>query len=272
MVLYKTHSRVYKILLFTMLIFLCAFIENKASSEIISGSVNKEQVIGNSGVVINGKTGVPVTGAIVSIPAKGAGTVTNEMGVFHLDVPKIKPFILAVKAKGYKPFSLIIDKDSDQKPLKLAITEKSQNELVIDTRLHHLGDNNFSNRSANAADFSIYASGPFYFQKFYVDNLDLSRNILLRIGSIIGIDTREAQNLRQSRVMNSSSSPVKVYFNSQQIGEISINGNNHVFSIPSNLLKTNSYNQLKIKTGLNLNSWDHKDYDDIEFMNIVLEF
>jgi len=179
---------------------------------------------------------------------------------------------LSVKAKGYKPFSLIIDKDSEHKPLKIAITEKSQNELVIDDRLHHLGDNNFSSRSANAMDFSIYASGPFYFQEFYVDNIDLSKNILLKIGSIIGIDTKAAQMLRQSRVTTSSSSPVKVYFNSRQIGEISVNGNNHVFRIPSGLLRINSYNQLKIKTGLNLNSIDHRDYDDIEFMNIVLEF
>jgi len=82
MVLYKTHSWVYKILIFAALVFL-VFSANKAFSEIISGSVNKEQVMGSSGVVVDNKTGMPVTGALVSIPAKGTSAVTGETGVFQ---------------------------------------------------------------------------------------------------------------------------------------------------------------------------------------------
>lgn len=243
-----------------------------AFSKILSGCVNKEHIIQESGVVIDGKTGTPVAGALVSIPSAGTKAITNDYGIFKLDVPTKKPVILSVQADGYKPFSLVIKDENISDPLKIAIEEKTKNELVIDTRLHHLGDNKYSNRSANAFEFNAPAAGPYYFKEFFVDNTTSLNNIVLKIGSIIGIDTKIAQSLRQSGVHSSSSSPVKVFLNSQKIGEISFNGDNHLLQIPSGLLRVNSYNNIRIETGINLNAESRTDYDDIEFIHLLLEF
>jgi len=270
MVLFWNKSWNYRGLIIALLLILSLFINNRAASEFLSGTVNKGRVISESGTVLNKQTGKPIAGAKVSIPSANVETRTNQLGKFQLDMPDKKPLILSVKASGYKPFSLIIDESNSQKPMEIGI-EQTDNEVVIDTRLHHLGDNNFSERSANATDFSMPAAGPFYFQEFFLDNTQ-SNNILLKIGSIIGIDTMTARELRQSRVLNSSSSPVKVFFNSHKVGEINFNGNNHIFRIPVSLLRTNSYNHVRIETGVNLNSGSRTDYDDIEFINLMLEF
>ena len=255
-----------------LLIILSIFtlLKDKAFSVTLSAIVKEEHLIKESGIIIDNKTGKSIAGALISIPSKRINTVSDKFGMFQLDVPGKSPLILSVKANGYKPFSLIIDKQKLQNSLKIAIVEETKNEIIIDTELRHLGDNKFSASSANSGDFSISASGHYFFQEFYINNINFENNILLKIGSIIGIDTKTAQSLGQSDVMTSSSSPVKVFFNSQKIGEISFNGNNHIFRIPFELLRLNSYNHVKIETGINLAS--DTDYDDIEFMNLFLEF
>ncbi len=272
MVLLRKKSWGYKIWTFILVIILSLFMGEKSFSKMLSGVVNKEHIIVESGMIVNERTGKPVAGASVSIPSKGTQTLTDESGKFQINIPDTRPLIMSVNAKGYKPFSLIIDENKMQKPMKIAIAEKTNNELVIDTRLHHLGDNKFSDRSANSGDFSTIASGSSYFKEFYIDNSASQSNIWLKIGSIIGIDTLTAQGMRQSNVLTSSSSPVEVFFNSQKIGEIAFNGNNHILRVPSEILRVNSYNHIRIKTGVNLNSSSRKDYDDIEFMHLVLEF
>lgn len=272
MILLKNKSWVYRVLTFILLIILCFFVSEKSYSEILSGIINKERVISESGVIVDRSTGKPVAGALVSVPAEGITAMTDDMGVFQIDMPDKRPLIMAVKAKGYKPFSLIIDEHNTQKPMKIGIAEKTKNEIVIDTRLHHLGDNRFSDRSANSGEFSASASGNSYFKEFYIDKNAPYGEILLKIGSIIGIDTKTAQSMRQSNVLTSSSTPVKVFFNSRKIGEIAFNGNNHAIRVPSELLRLNSHNHVRIETGVNLSSVSRTDYDDIEFIHLVLEF
>jgi len=251
---------------------ICLAVSEKAGSEILSGVVNKEHIISRSGVVLNKDTGNPIAGASVSIPAKGIETKTNDYGEYRLDLPDERPLILAVRAKGYKPFSLILEKNKSNSPMIIAIAEQERNEIIIDTGLHHLGDNKYSDNSANSTDFSAPAAGPYYFKEFFIDSIEPQRSVLLKIGSIIGIDTKTAQSMRQSKVLTSSSTPVKVFFNSQHVGEIDYNGNDHIIKIPSELVRTNSYNHVRIETGININSRSRKDYDDIEFIHLILEF
>lgn len=274
MVLFKNKSWNYRFWTFILIIFLCLYMGENSYSEILSGIVNKEDYVNHNetGTIYNNRTGAPVSGAMVSVPSEGKSAVTNKFGEFQLSIPDKRPLILAVQAEGYRPFSLIIDEDGIQTPMKIGIEEKSRNELVVDTRLHHLGDNKFSDRSANAGDFSSSADGHYYFKEFFVENSESRAGALLKIGSVIGVDTITAQNLRQSNILTSSSSPVEIFFNSRKIGEINANGNNHTFRIPSGLLRVNSYNHVRIDTGINLNSGSHKDYDDMEFIHVVLEF
>ncbi|HSA07546.1 MAG TPA: carboxypeptidase-like regulatory domain-containing protein [Candidatus Gastranaerophilales bacterium] len=271
--MFLNKSWIYKSLIMILIIMSCLISQEKLFAQVLSLSVNKEHILSESGIIIDQKTGKPIPDAKVSIPSKGIETVTDELGIFQLEMPKERPLILSVKADGYKPFSLIIEKTTDNNPFKIGLLEKTGNEIVIDTRLHHLGDNKFSKRSANASDFTTTAIGNVYFQDFYIDNLHFQENIVLKIGSIIGIDTRTAQSLRQSEVSTSASSPVEVFFNSHKIGEIDFNGNNHIIKIPSTLVQANLNNNIKIKTGINLSSSSRrKDYDDIEFIHLILEF
>lgn len=254
-----------------MLLLAWLLFQQPAIPEILSGSVNQEHVIIGSGVIIDGKTGLPVAGALVSLPSENINTITNKNGTFQLHLPDGKPVILSVKKDGYKPFSLAVDKRNLSAPMRLAISEQSLHDIVIDSRLHHLGDDKFSERSANAGDFSAPANGPYFLKEFYIDNINPNNNTLLIIGSIIGIDTIAAQSFRQSNVRSASSSPVKVYLNSEKLGEISLNGDNHVFRIPNYLLRPNRYNIVKVETGVNQDSDRDVDYDDIEFMNLFLK-
>ncbi len=261
----------FKSKIFYLILFCLFVIHQQAFAEILSGSVNKEHVIQRTGVVIDGNSVRPVENAVVSVPSMNIKTHTNSYGEFHLHLPDGKPVIMSVKKAGYSPFSLVVERENSSEPLKIVVAKDTDSHIVIDSDLHHLGDNNFSERSANAMDFSANAAGPYFIREFYLGDINVSEQILLKVGSIIGIDTRIAQSLRQSGVRSSSSSPVKVYLNSQKIGEISFNGDNHVFPIPSNLLKSNRYNIVKIETGVNLDSEDSVDYDDIEFMNLFLD-
>jgi len=254
-----------------LMLFCLLTIQQQASGHILSGSINKEHVVSGTGVVIDGLTVKPLGNAVVSVPSKNIFTRTNANGEFQLHLSGSEPVIMSVKKDGYCPFSLVVSSEDLSQPLKIVLLENSVNQLVIDSELRHLGDNNYSERSANAMDFSAYADGPYFIQEFYLENVDMTGEILLKIGSIIGIDTRIAQSLRQSGVRSSSSSPVKVYVNSQKVGEITFNGDNHAFSVPACLLKPNRYNIIKIETGVNLDAEDSIDYDDIEFMNVFLD-
>ena len=135
----------------------------------------------------------------------------------------------------------------------------------------HIGDNSFSPRSANAQDFSLSSSGPFYSKDFKLKLINAGQELFLIIGSIIGIDTVHAQRLGQSKVLTAHSSAPEIFFNGNKIAEIKINGDNQKIKIPFGLIKQNEQNNLTIKTGRNLYKTSDIDFDDIEFTNILFE-
>lgn len=224
--------------------------------------------------VVDSKTKQGVEFAKVSIPQKNFRTYTDANGNFEL--PRIQinqPTILNVEKEGYRPFSLTVNKGADiaSAPMKIEIVKNEPMDIALDTEILHLGDNSFSKNSANASDFRLKSIGPYYSKDFIMTaNAKKCTNYLV-IGSICGLDTKLAKSLGQNRIKTGAfSTPAEVYFNGKKIGELNVNGDNQHIKIPSSLIKADASNQITIKTGQNVMSRDHLDYDDIEIMNLSI--
>lgn len=269
-------SNLYKVILivfFLVLDFYCISSSKglKCYESSLSGGIKEDSYLveGKNNSVVDVSTGNPVVNAEVSIPSKNIRTFTDKNGNFSFNADLSDSAILAVKAKGYKPFSLTVNHDIMNNPLTLGIS-KSGREIVIDSNLHHLGDNNYSSTSANFDDFKARAENPVFKKNFYVGNISNASSLSLKIGSVIGIDTPVAIKLGQSR-SRSYSTPVRIFLNDKKIGEIKINGDNQEILISRQLINFNSYNKIEIVTGKNLKPRFSVDYDDMEFLNLILE-
>lgn len=234
----------------------------------LTGEVSQQGVL-EKNTVIEKNTGAGVDNAQISIPSKHFSTMTDSSGGFNIPQSMIPPYIMSVKKNGYKPFTLTVTDQSLSAPLILQIEKDDSSSLTIDSDMYHLGDNDYSANSANAGDFRVQSIGPFFNKQFRITAG--KQNFCLRIGSIIGVDTKEAVRLAQSKVIFSYSSPVCIYINAKKIGEIKINGDNQRIPIPKNALKYNDMNEVRIATGINLFQHSYTDYDDIEFMNVSIE-
>lgn len=232
-----------------------------------SSPVNKE----TTGYLKDSLTGKPLEGATVSVPDKGISTTSRADGGFHLDLKADSGnFILSVKKQGYLPFALSAKSSDLLQPFTLHL-EQLQGEIVVDSNIHHLGDNNYSAYSANATSFQLPSEGPVYMKEFYVESLP-PKGMFLKIGTIVGLDTMASRELGQSQI-SAFSSPLSIYVNSVKIAEIGVNADNKIIPIHSGILKPHSKNLLVFQTGVNQVTamTGTLDYDDIEFMNIFLE-
>lgn len=257
---------------YLLTIIFCTSFPSICHAKILAGNINKEDFLEKPHVVIDGATGNPVSGAKISIPSAGIFARTNNSGEFNLDGNFRNPVIMSVKADGYKPFSLTVSEGSLNKPLMLIITKLAGNENVIDSQLHHLGDDNYSANSANSGDFKQKSEGHYFFKEFYVGKIPVNNAAILKLGSIIGLDTEMAKAYGQSKFSISSSTTASVYLNSKKVGEININEDDKEIYLNKKLLRANSYNTLRIETGINKASRHSIDYDDFEFMNLLLVF
>ena len=260
------------ILSLVLIVFMSVLFSDFCNAQILSGNVNKEDFLEKSHIVVDGATGNPVSGAEVSIPSAGIFAKTNDSGQFKLDGSFNSPMILSVQADGYKPFSITINEGKISNPLTIAISKLFGNEMVIDSEIHHLGDDNFSEKSANAEDFKLKAESPDFFKEFFVEKLDSNSNPILKIGTIIGLDTKIAHRVAGKTGIKAYSSAIRVYINSKKIGDIKINGDNQEIPLSKSILKQNSTNTIRIETGVNQQATSYIDYDDMEFMNILLIF
>ncbi len=258
-----------KNLLYTFIII--SIISAPAYSTTFTGGVTK---VGQqeSNRVIDAQTKQGVEFAQITIPQKNFRAYTDANGNFEL--PRIQitqPTILSVEKSGYRPFSLTINNNSSlSNPMKIEIAKSEAMDIGIEDEILHLGDNSYSKNSANASDFRLRSIGPYYSKDFNMSsNARRSTNYLV-IGSIVGLDTKLAKSLGQNRIRNAYSSPAEVYFNGNLIGELKVNGDGQRIKIPQNLIKSDSKNQLTIKTGQNLMPGDKIDYDDIEIMNLSI--
>lgn len=244
------------------------------SSKTLSGSVRKDDFNKHgqnpTGYVIDALSGKPVAGAVVSVPDKGISVMTGNDGSFRLDKGLSGNAILSVKKDGYLPFSLNAKLDGLSAPFNLNI-EQLQGQVVIDEDIHHLGDNNYSAISANAASFRLPSEGPTFIKPFYIENIP-KNGLVLKIGSIIGLDTYAAFQHGQTQI-TTYSSPTSIFLNSVKIAELALNADNKIIPIPKQYLKPHTENLIVIQTGVNQAglSTGLMDYDDIEFMNVIVE-
>lgn len=252
------------IIIALMLINLPAF------SDVFQGGVVK-QGINEFNKIVDSKTNAPISGAKITLPQEGYSTFTDSNGRFELGTNINGQTLMSVEKQGYKPYSITIDEYSSSRPIILGVQKSTPKDIAIETSMLHIGDNSFSDTSANARDFKVKAVGPYFSKNFKVPEIASNARTELVIGSIIGIDTKLAKSMGQNKITNAFSSPPEVYFNGSKIAEIQINGDGQKIRIPNNLIKQNQLNEVTIKTGRNLMQTAHIDYDDIELMNLSIE-
>ncbi|MFA7658045.1 MAG: carboxypeptidase-like regulatory domain-containing protein [Candidatus Gastranaerophilaceae bacterium] len=237
---------------------------------IVQGGVEKEMIVG-SNQVLDSATNAPIRGAKVSLPQKNYKTYTDSNGNFALDANVSGQTVMSVEKKGYKPYSVTIDKNTASRPIIMGIEKSTPKDITVETNMFHLGDNNYSNQSANAGEFQVKAIGPYYSKNFKIPAIVSGSKVILVIGSIIGIDTIMAKSMGQNNVANAYASPPEIYFNGNKIADIQVNGDGQKIKIPYGLIRQNQLNEVTIKTGRNMTQTAHVDYDDIEFMNLSVE-
>lgn len=236
----------------------------------INGTVEKSG-FGQGNQVVDSQSGRPISSANVSLPSKGLRTKTDAQGRFELGAKVNAPTIMSVDKEGYKPFSLTVDDSTLSKPIVIGIEKTNPHDIVIDKDMYHIGDDNYSENSANAGEFRVKAIGPFYTKNFPIKQCPPNQQLYLVLGSVIGIDTKMARDMGQSKVTTAYASPPEIYFNGNKIAELQLNGDNQQIKLPKNLVKYNQNNQITLKCGVNLFQMAYIDYDDIEFMNLYIE-
>ncbi len=257
-----------KKVLSTIVLILTLFYPVNAAT--FQGGVS-EQGVGTSSRIIDKQTGLGVGGARVTLPKQNYSTQTDNNGYFELDTQINGTGIMSVQKENYKPFTITVNEQTLSAPIVVGIEKSNPNDLAIDTNMYHLGDDSFSELSANAGEFRMQAIGPFYTKTFSLKNLNLAKPVYLVIGSIIGIDTAMARSMGQNRIPNAFASPPEIYFNGNKISEIQVNGDGQKIKLPPALIRKNQINEITIRTGRNLMQTAYIDYDDIEFMNLIIE-
>ena len=235
----------------------------------ITGEVKKETSI-NTNRIYDSTSNKPIEGAIVKIPSIRYSTITDKNGTFKLTTKVNSPAIMSVEKDGYKPFSMSLT-ENKKDPIVIGIEKTTPNDIIIETDMIHLGDDSFSINSAHAYDFSLTSIGSIYSKEFKITPLEENEEVFLSIGSIIGIDTIQAQKMGQSHVRTAYASPPEIFCNGHKIAEIKINGDNQKIQIPKSILKGIDIINISIKTVKNLYILSYIDFDDIEFTNLLLE-
>lgn len=255
---------------FIVTLFVILLAVQPAFCGIVQGGVEKQMVVGRNKVV-DTETNAPIGGAKISLPQEGFQTYTNPDGTFAIDANITGKTVLSVEKQGYKPFSITIDQKSASRSLVMGIEKATPKDITIETEMFHLGDNNYSDNSANARDFQVKTIGPYYSKKVKIPTISPGTKVTLIVGSIIGVDTQMAKSMGQNKVNNTYASPPEVYFNGNKIAEIQLNGDGQKIRVPYNIIKQNQMNEITIKTGRNMMQTAYVDYDDIEFMNLTVE-
>lgn len=233
----------------------------------LTGGVSE---IGQGNQVVDAKTNAPVEGAVISIPQLGYKTKTDERGTFSLNATVNGDTIMSVQKDGYRPFSVTIDKNIASRPMILGIQKTDVMDVVIDDDMLHLGDDTFSEGSANSSEFKLKSIGPTYVKHFKMTANTLNYDNYLVIGSIIGVDTQMAHQMKQNNI-STYSSPPEVFFNGKKIAQIKLNGDNQKIKLPKSLIRPDDVNEIAIQTGVNQFNKARIDYDDIELMNLSVQ-
>ncbi len=254
------------IFLFFLLYF---FSINDARADKISGNVRQDDALSKKSTVVNSEDNSPISGAKIYVPNYNYSTTTDKNGKFQLNIDIDDKAILQIEKHGFRPFSLTIDKTITDTPLVLGIQKTDASDVFIERGVYHLGDNLFSQNSANCRQFKLKSIGPYYYKKIRLEKIPSDKEAVIVFGSIIGLDTKKAKELGQNAIVSVYSSPLKVIFNGEKISEIHLNGDNQEVPIPNSLIRET--NELTLQTGKNLFQYEYTDYDDMEFANLRIE-
>ena len=256
-----------KTIILSIFVYFLFFVQI-SSAEVISGQINHDD-INYKNKIIDSTTQKALSGAKITIPEINYTTYSDNNGFFKLNVNVNDKTVLFVEKDGYKVFSLTVDNNVLKGPLKLGIEQVNPFDMQITDNIVHLGDNMFSQNSANSSEFRLSASGYYFSKQFERPKYSNKQDIVLKIGTIIGLDTKKAKEIGQNRIAKVYSAPSEVLINGQKIAKLELNGDNQEILIPKSLLKES--NELLIKAGKNLFQTSYIDYDDIELANIRIE-
>lgn len=244
------------------------FLSSISYADVISGKIDHNDLnYGNK--IIDSKTNEPLSGVKISIPEINYTTFSDNNGNFKLNADISDKAIMFVEKDGYKIFSLTVDNSVFNSPLKLGIEQASPFDMQISQGVIHLGDNMYSDNSANSYEFRSNANGHFLSKTFKRPQYTNKEEVIVKIGTIIGLDTKKAKQNGQNRIAKVYSSPSEVFVNGHKIANLELNGDNIEIVIPKSILKDT--NELVIKTGRNLFQTSYVDYDDIELANLRIE-
>ena len=118
------------------------------------------------------------------MPAQNFDTVTDQTGGFNIPASMIPPYIMSVKKDGYKPFSMTVTEKALAAPLLLQIEKSDAKTVVVDAQMCHLGDDDYSDNSANAGDFRIRSSGPIFRKNFAIATLLANKSCFCAKGQL----------------------------------------------------------------------------------------
>ncbi|MBR1617162.1 hypothetical protein IJ670_03335 [bacterium] len=251
-----------------ILVFLVAFFNIPVQAGVISGQIHHDDM-NYQNKIIDSKTKSGLSNAKITIPELNYTTYSDKDGIFKLNVGVNQKTVLFVEKDGYRTFSLTIDNNVLSAPLKLGIEQASPFDLQITHGIIHLGDNMFSSNSANSSDFKLTAQGHFFSKIFPMPKYSEKQNVVICIGTLIGLDTKKAKELGQNHIAKVYASPAEVFVNGNRISSLELNGDNIEITVPKSILK--STNELVIKAGKNLFQHNYVDYDDIELANVRVE-
>jgi Dockerin type I domain/CarboxypepD_reg-like domain len=245
-----------------------------------------------SGQVIDQKTGEPIPNVEIEVPEDGIKVKTDDFGRFSLPKSVGSQRILTARAQNYAPFSVTVAKQEQKFDVRLK--QLSSQVVVLTDQVHHLGDDRFSkDYSANATQFRIPAQGSSFKKTFEIDRIP-DRDPVLRIGSLIGVDTPESARAGQSRLplqatfQGGPEAAFRVYLNGNLAQRILLNGDGLEVPLPRWMLQQGT-NTIEVITAqayggggqsvfsiggiftISQGGTGSLDYDDIEFANLVLE-
>lgn len=257
--------------IFVFVVWLVVLTQSAGYAVVLQGGVDEVTVKKTFCTVIDKQTRKPVPNAKIIIPSKNFTVYSDVNGHFEIKPQITNQTILSIEKNNYKTFSVTLSKGANNYPLVAELEVITPFDILLETTLCHLGDNNFSYASANAGQFKGRAVGPVYNKEFFISGSAASKQSYLVIGSIVGIDTALARGMGQNNITTSFASPPAVYLNGKKIAEIQINGDNQKIKLPSHLIKFNQKNLITIRAGRNLMQTAYVDFDDIEFMNLSIQ-
>ena len=219
-----------------------------SSIQAASPRINSEVQLDSaySGQVIDRATGEPLANVAVDIPGAGVSVRTDSQGRFKLPENVPSDEILTAKLEDYAPFSQTTREQGG--PLRVELDRLNENTtLVLQSDVVHLGDDQYSEQSAGARDFRLRSQGREMARQFRLERVP-SQPAVLKIGSLIGLDTQDAVRAGQSGIATADMSPMEIELNGNTIETITLAADNIQIPLPTHMLRP-GMNTVVIRTG-----------------------